>query len=130
MLGQRVAIPQGRANSKNMSSVRTRIAGLQAATRLKLESLLAMPKSVTLIARRGSIFVLDTRKSQSMAIVLKSIVVSRGKIFDSLLEGQGLDIDTLEKLNRITPLKEEATIILKFEGGIKKVADVEPLNSV
>ncbi|CAH1424415.1 unnamed protein product [Lactuca virosa] len=74
---------------------------------------------------QSMIFLLDTRKSQNIAIVLKSIAISRHKIIECLQQGHGLDIDTLEKLNRITPSKEEATIILEFEGDITKLADAE-----
>ncbi|KAL4574144.1 hypothetical protein LXL04_020969 [Taraxacum kok-saghyz] len=71
------------------------------------------------------VYLLDTRKSQNIAIVLKSISISREKIIECLQEGQDLDMDTLEKLNRITLSKEEATIILEFEGDISKLADAE-----
>lgn len=73
----------------------------------------------------GQIFVLDTRKSQNIAIVLKSLSVSRKDILDALMEGQGLDMDTLEKLNRIAPAEEEELQILGFGGDPARLADAD-----
>ncbi|KAI9174070.1 hypothetical protein LWI28_011459 [Acer negundo] len=73
----------------------------------------------------AQVFILESRKSQNTAIVLKSLVVSRKEIIEALLEGQGLSSDTLEKLAKISPSQEEATKILQFNGNPTKLADAE-----
>lgn len=76
-------------------------------------------------ASSRQIFILDPRKSQNTAIVLRSLSVSRKEILDSLLEGRGLSSDTLEKLTRISPTQEESSKILQFNGNLTKLADAE-----
>ena len=71
------------------------------------------------------IFILEPRKSQNTAIVLRSLAVSRREILDALLEGQGLTTDTLEKLTKISPTQEEESKILQFNGNPTKLADAE-----
>lgn len=73
----------------------------------------------------AQIFVLDPRKSQNTAIVLKSLAISRKEILDALQEGHGLSADNLEKLIKISPTPEEATKILQFDGNPTKLADAE-----
>ncbi|GAV78903.1 FH2 domain-containing protein [Cephalotus follicularis] len=73
----------------------------------------------------AQIVILDARKSQNTAIVIKSLAVSRGEILDALTEGQGLNADTLEKLVRISPTKEEESQILEFDGDPTRLADAE-----
>lgn len=73
----------------------------------------------------AQIFILDPRKSQNTAIVLKSLATSRREILDALLEGRGLNADTLEKLTKISPTQEEAIKILQFNGNPTKLADAE-----
>ncbi|CAK8536913.1 unnamed protein product [Lathyrus sativus] len=70
-------------------------------------------------------FILDPRKSQNTAIVLKSLAVSRKEIIDALLDGQGLNADTIEKLSRIAPTEEEQSHILEYEGDTTKLAAAE-----
>ncbi|KAL3528271.1 hypothetical protein ACH5RR_007593 [Cinchona calisaya] len=71
------------------------------------------------------IFILDPRKSQNTAIVLKSLAISRKDILDALQEGHGLSADHLEKLTKISPTPEEAAKILQFDGNPTKLADAE-----
>ncbi|KAK4376783.1 hypothetical protein RND71_003079 [Anisodus tanguticus] len=71
------------------------------------------------------IFILETRKSQNIAIVLRSLGVTRKEIIDALIDGQGLSVDTLEKLCRIAPTKEEESEVLAFEGDPTRLADAE-----
>ncbi|XP_076902086.1 formin-like protein 4 [Bidens hawaiensis] len=71
------------------------------------------------------IFILDTRKSQNIAIILRSLNVSRQEIIDCLLEGKGLDLETLEKLTKIHPTKEEEEQILNNDQDTTKLADAE-----
>ncbi|KAK6788945.1 hypothetical protein RDI58_012744 [Solanum bulbocastanum] len=73
----------------------------------------------------SQIFILETRKSQNIAIVLRSLGVTRKEIIDALVDGQGLSVDTLEKLCRIAPTKEEETEVLAFEGDPTRLADAE-----
>ncbi|XP_009797594.1 formin-like protein 4 [Nicotiana tabacum] len=77
------------------------------------------------LARPAHSFILDPRKSQNTAIVLKSLSISREEILDALLEGQGLSVDTLEKLTKICPTEEETLKILQFDGDPRKLADAE-----
>lgn len=84
----------------------------------------AIPSAVT-PGPSGQIFILDPRRSQNIAIVLKSLAVSRKEILSVLTEGQGLNADTLEKLDRITPTKEEEAQILGFAGDPTRLADAE-----
>ncbi|GFP97687.1 formin-like protein 8 [Phtheirospermum japonicum] len=73
----------------------------------------------------AQIFLLDPRKSQNTAIVLKSLPISRKEILDALLEGRGLNSDTLEKLTKICPTQDEITKILNYNDNPKKLADAE-----
>jgi len=70
-------------------------------------------------------FILDPRKSQNTAIVLKSLAVSRKEIIDALVDGHGLNADTIEKLSRIAPTEEEQSNILEYEGDTEKLAAAE-----
>ncbi|KAL7098658.1 hypothetical protein ACP275_09G031900 [Erythranthe tilingii] len=70
-------------------------------------------------------FLLDPRKSQNTAIVLKSLAISRKEILDALTDGRGLNSDTLEKLSKISPTQEETAKILDFNGNPTKLADAE-----
>lgn len=73
----------------------------------------------------AQISILDPRKSQNTAIVLKSLATSRKEILDSLSEGRGLNGDVLEKLAKISPTEEEASKILQFTGNPTKLPDAE-----
>ncbi|WOH08312.1 hypothetical protein DCAR_0727750 [Daucus carota subsp. sativus] len=73
----------------------------------------------------SQIFILDARKSQNISIVLRSLSVSRKEIVDALIEGQDLELDILEKLNRIAPTKEEESLILAFDDDHTRLADAE-----
>ncbi|XP_010477739.1 PREDICTED: formin-like protein 4 [Camelina sativa] len=71
------------------------------------------------------IFILDPRKSQNTAIVLKSLGMTRDELVESLMEGHDFHPDTLERLSRIAPTKEEQSAILQFDGDMKMLADAE-----
>ncbi|XP_043703314.1 formin-like protein 8 [Telopea speciosissima] len=71
------------------------------------------------------VFILDPHKSQNIAIILRSLAISRQEILNALLEGRSLDTENLEKLNKIAPTKEEETKILEFNGDRTKLADAE-----
>lgn len=83
------------------------------------------PSSTTSAGTAAQICLLDSRKSQNIAIVLRSLALSRQDILDALLEGRGLSIDTLEKLSRLAPTKEEEDMIRDFSGNPSKLADAE-----
>lgn len=74
---------------------------------------------------RAQISLLDSRRSRNIAIILKSLNISRQELLDALMEGQGLDSDTLEKLVKITPNQEQQTQILEFDGDPLKLGDAE-----
>lgn len=72
------------------------------------------------------IILLDPRKSQNIAIVLRSLSSTRQDILDALLEGLGeLNIDTLEKLSKLGLAKEEQELIRGFDGDPSRLADAE-----
>ncbi|KAJ0241234.1 Formin-like protein 8 [Hirschfeldia incana] len=72
------------------------------------------------------IFILDPRKSQNSAIVLKSLGMTREELVEALVEGHDFAAETLERLARIAPTKEEQSAILEFDGGdTAKLADAE-----
>ncbi|ESQ34374.1 hypothetical protein EUTSA_v10006885mg [Eutrema salsugineum] len=71
------------------------------------------------------IFILDPRKSQNTAIVLKSLGISRDELVESLNEGNDFHPETLERLARIAPTNEEQSAILQFDGDTAKLADAE-----
>ncbi|KAL7240951.1 hypothetical protein ACSBR2_006559 [Camellia fascicularis] len=73
----------------------------------------------------SQIVILDARKSQNIAIVLRSLAISRKDIIDALSEGEGLNADTLEKLTTIAPTDEEESKILAFDGEPSRLADAE-----
>ncbi|XP_048427761.1 formin-like protein 4 [Pyrus x bretschneideri] len=73
----------------------------------------------------AQICLLDSRKSQNIAIVIKSLMISRKELLDALMEGRGLDVETLEKLVRIAPTEEEQSQILEYSGDPTRLADAE-----
>ncbi|XP_039019829.1 formin-like protein 4 isoform X2 [Hibiscus syriacus] len=73
----------------------------------------------------AQIMVLDPRKSHNIAIVLKSLALSRKELLDALNEGQGLEADTLEKFMRIAPTEEEQSQIIDFNADPMRLADAE-----
>ncbi|KAF9677923.1 hypothetical protein SADUNF_Sadunf08G0158300 [Salix dunnii] len=77
----------------------------------------------------AQIVILDARKSKNTVIVLKSLSISRSELLDALTNGHGLNADTLEKLIRIAPTKEEShptkedeSQILEFSGNPTRLA--------
>ncbi|CAN8235847.1 unnamed protein product [Cochlearia groenlandica] len=73
----------------------------------------------------SQIFILDPRKSQNTAIVLKSLCITHEELVESLDEGHDFAAETLERLARIAPTKEEQSSILGFDGDAVKLADAE-----
>lgn len=84
------------------------------------------PRQSNSVASAASqMFILDSRKSQNIAIVLKSLTISRKELIEGLIEGKGLSLDTLEKLSRIAPTKDEEHLILGYTGDPGKLAFAE-----
>uniref|UniRef100_A0A7N0UK80 Formin-like protein n=1 Tax=Kalanchoe fedtschenkoi TaxID=63787 RepID=A0A7N0UK80_KALFE len=83
------------------------------------------PNQASSAAAAAQLFILDSRKSQNIAIVLKSLAVSQQELIDGLAEGRGLSVETLEKLARIAPTKEEEALILGYNGDPSKLAFAE-----
>ncbi|XAR48030.1 hypothetical protein NMG60_11030722 [Bertholletia excelsa] len=75
--------------------------------------------------QNSQVFILDARKSQNTAIVIRSLAISRREIIDALLEGEGLSTDALEKLTKIAPTKEEEREILSFQEDPTRLAYAE-----
>lgn len=72
-------------------------------------------------------YILDPRKSQNKAIVLKSLGMTKEEIIDLITEGHDAESDTLEKLAGIAPTPEEQTEIIEYSGDPTKLADAESL---
>ncbi|XP_022999645.1 formin-like protein 8 [Cucurbita maxima] len=75
--------------------------------------------------RRVLISILDSRRARNIAIILKSLNITRQELLDAITEGHGLDLDTLEKLVKITPTKEQQSKILEFDGNPLRLGDAE-----
>ncbi|KAJ6792495.1 formin-like protein 8 [Iris pallida] len=73
----------------------------------------------------SQVCLLDPRKSQNFAIVIRSLAIGHQQILDALLEGRGLGHDTLEKLSKIAPDTEEQARIAEFAGDPSVLADAE-----
>ncbi|RVX10507.1 Formin-like protein 8 [Vitis vinifera] len=76
-------------------------------------------------SQSAQIFILDSRKSQNTAIVLRSLAISRKEILNALIEGQDLNADTLEKLTKLPQLKKKNPKSLAFKGDPTRLADAE-----
>ncbi|XP_004298593.1 PREDICTED: formin-like protein 8 [Fragaria vesca subsp. vesca] len=73
----------------------------------------------------SQVCILDERKSQNFAIVIKSLTISIEDILDVLNEGRGLGAENLEKLARIAPTEEEIAKILEYNEDPARLADAE-----
>ncbi|KAG6534053.1 formin-like protein 16 [Zingiber officinale] len=71
------------------------------------------------------ITLLDPRKSQNIAIVLRSTTVSRQAIIEGVVDGRGLSTDDLERLTKIAPTKDEEDVIRAYSGDPGMLADAE-----
>lgn len=76
-------------------------------------------------ASAAKIFILDARRSQNIAIIIRSLGITRNELIEGLQEGKGLNVEILEKLTRITPSREEKIEILAYEGDAGRLADAE-----
>ncbi|KAL5211639.1 hypothetical protein ABZP36_022486 [Zizania latifolia] len=72
------------------------------------------------------IFLLESRKSHNISIILKSLTVGRDEIIDALRDGNTeLSTEVLEKLSRLSISKDEESTILKFSGNPDRLAPAE-----
>ncbi|KAG6481334.1 formin-like protein 16 [Zingiber officinale] len=72
------------------------------------------------------ITLLDPRKSQNIAIVLRSTTaVNRQSIIEGAIDGRGLSTDVLERFITIAPTKEEEDVIRAYSGDPGMLADAE-----
>ncbi|WOL08853.1 hypothetical protein Cni_G17606 [Canna indica] len=76
-------------------------------------------------ATTTQICLLDPRKSQNVAIILRSLTVSRQDILDGILDGRRLSSDALERITKIVLSKEEEDLIRGYSGDPSKLADAE-----
>lgn len=69
--------------------------------------------------------ILDPRKSQNIAILLRALTVTREEICDALLEGEGLNTEFLETLMKMEPTREEEARLKDYKGDISKLGPAE-----
>ncbi|CAL5370975.1 unnamed protein product [Camellia sinensis] len=71
--------------------------------------------------------VLDPKKSQNIAILLRALNVTRDEVSEALLDGnpEGLGSDLLETLVKMAPTKEEEIKLKDYKGDISKLGSAE-----
>ncbi|CAL5366727.1 unnamed protein product [Camellia sinensis] len=98
-------------------------------------------KSVPKAATRRSVLppverenrVLDPKKSQNLAILLRALNVTRDEVSEALLDGvccaagnpEGLSAELLENLVKMAPTKEEEIKLRDYKGEISKLGSAE-----
>ncbi|EPS73587.1 hypothetical protein M569_01164, partial [Genlisea aurea] len=83
----------------------------------------APPPSVS----EHEIRVLDPKKSQNIAILLRALNVTVEEVTESLLEGssEGLGVELLETLVKMAPTKEEEIKLKAYDGDLSKLGSAE-----
>ncbi|XP_058778055.1 formin-like protein 6 [Vicia villosa] len=71
--------------------------------------------------------VLDPKKSQNIAILLRALNVTRDEVSEALLDGnpEGLGAELLETLVKMAPTKEEEIKLKNFNGDLSKLGSAE-----
>lgn len=71
--------------------------------------------------------VLDPKKSQNIAILLRALNVTRDEVSEALLDGnpEGLGAELLETLVKMAPTKEEEIKLRDYNGDISKLGTAE-----
>ncbi|PSS36028.1 Formin-like protein [Actinidia chinensis var. chinensis] len=71
--------------------------------------------------------VLDPKKSQNIAIMLRALNVTRDEVSEALLDGnpEGLGAELLETLVKMAPTKEEEIKLRDYKGDITKLGSAE-----
>ncbi|KAH9719995.1 protein eds1-related [Citrus sinensis] len=75
--------------------------------RLYERSKTSMSSGSSNAAPTAELFILEPRKCQNTAIVLRSLAISQKEIIEALLDGQGLSIDILEKLAKLSSSQDD-----------------------
>lgn len=97
--------------------IATRFA-LNASTTVKKEA----GKSSAPVIKRGPI---DSKKAQNIAIQLRALNISTQDVCDALLEGEGLKLELLEVLVKMSPTQEEQKALLGFGGDRSELGPAE-----
>lgn len=71
--------------------------------------------------------ILDSKKSQNIAILLRALNVTKEEVCDALMEGafESLGTDLLETLAKMAPSKEEEIRLKEYNGDISKLGPAE-----
>ncbi|MED6204840.1 hypothetical protein PIB30_012611 [Stylosanthes scabra] len=71
--------------------------------------------------------VLDPKKSQNIAIMLRALNVTRDEVSEALLDGnpEGLGAELLETLVKMAPTKEEEIKLKSYDAGLPKLGSAE-----
>ncbi|KAI4324833.1 hypothetical protein MLD38_030285 [Melastoma candidum] len=71
--------------------------------------------------------VLDPKKSQNIAILLRALNVTRDEVSEALLDGnpEGLGAELLETLVKMAPTKEEEIRLRDYSGDVSKLGSAE-----
>ncbi|XP_022751210.1 formin-like protein 6 [Durio zibethinus] len=71
--------------------------------------------------------VLDPKKSQNIAILLRALNVTRDEVSEALLDGnpESLGVELLETLVKMAPTKEEEIKLREYSGDISKLGSAE-----
>lgn len=71
--------------------------------------------------------ILDSKKSQNIAILLRALNVTKEEVCDALMEGtcESLGTDLLETLTKMSPSKEEEIRLKEYKGDISKLGPAE-----
>ncbi|KAK7330959.1 hypothetical protein VNO77_25166 [Canavalia gladiata] len=71
--------------------------------------------------------VLDPKKSQNIAILLRALNVTRDEVSEALLDGnpEGLGTELLETLVKMAPTKEEEIKLKNYDGDLSKLGSAE-----
>ncbi|XP_050388089.1 formin-like protein 6 [Argentina anserina] len=94
----------------------------------------AAPKEPSSVTRRSVLppveqgnRVLDPKKSQNIAILLRALNVARDEVVESLTDGnlEGLGAELLETLVKMAPTKEEEIKLREYQGDISKLGSAE-----
>ncbi|MCL7032303.1 hypothetical protein MKW94_025849 [Papaver nudicaule] len=71
--------------------------------------------------------VLDPKKSQNIAILLRALNVTQDEVSEALLDGnpEGLGAELLETLVKMAPTKEEELKLINYSGDLSKLGSAE-----
>jgi len=72
-----------------------------------------------------TLHLLDPKKSQNLAILLRALNVTKEEVCDALFEGEGLSPQLLETLVKMAPTKEEERKLKDYNGDVSKLGPAE-----